>query len=231
MASSYLSPTLPVELPANPMAWAKAWLDEAVNRSVQRNPNAMTIATVDSAGQPSARVVLCKEFAADPGYLVFYTNYLSRKAEDLEQNPATAACFHWDSLGRQIRLEGMAVLSPADESDTYFATRHWGSQIGAWGSDQSRPVDSRQALISQVGERARKLGVPVADDLQSLHGDAPQIPRPAHWGGIRLWPHTVELWIEGDDRIHDRARWTRTIEPSGEYDFVVGAWTGIRIQP
>ena len=213
------------------MVWAEAWLAEAVKQSVQKNPNAMTLATVDASGQPSARVVLCKKFSADPGYLVFYTNYRSRKAEELDDNPATAACFHWDPLGRQIRLEGISVRSPAEESDAYFASRHWGSQIGAWGSDQSKPIDSRQALINQVSSRARTLGVSVADDLQSVQGNSPQIHRPTHWGGIRLWPHTIELWIEGADRIHDRARWTRSIEPSGEHDFVVGRWTGTRLQP
>ena len=102
-------------------------------------------------GQPSARVVLCKEFIAlIPGYLVFYTNYKSDKARQIASNDKVALLFHWDSFGRQVRIEGQAVLSPAEESDTYFASRDWGSQLGAWGSDQSSPLESRAALIAQV---------------------------------------------------------------------------------
>lgn len=232
MTSSFMSPTLPDELPDNPMAWAKAWFDEASARAVQRNPNCMTVASVGADGQPSARVVLCKTFATDPGYVVFYTNYQSRKFQDLVANPAAAATFHWDALGRQVRLEGSAVLSPADESDAYFDTRDWGSQIGAWGSDQSAVIESRQALIEQLRNRARSLGVPVCDDLQSLEDDArPRLERPPHWGGVRIWPHTIELWIEGSDRIHDRARWSRSLRRRGEHDFDVDAWTGTRLQP
>jgi len=232
VANPFMTPTLPAELPDNPMSWAEAWLNEAIHRSVQRNPNTMSLATVADDGQVSARVVLCKAFVVDPGYVVFYTNYRSRKIVELQSNPKVAATFHWDALGRQIRLECAAVLSPPDESDTYFATRDWGSQIGAWGSDQSSPLTSRQALKEQVLERARALGVDVSDDLQSLASDdKPDISRPTHWGGVRLWPHTIELWIEGTDRIHDRASWRRSMSAVGDHDFVTGAWTGTRLQP
>lgn len=223
---------LPLPLPADPMAWARAWFDQAAAQSVQRNPNAMTLATVGDNGQPSSRVVLCKSFIEDPGYIVFYTNYHSRKVQEIDNNANVAASMHWDQLGRQIRLEGKAVRSPADESDAYFATRHWGSQIGAWGSDQSRQLASRQALMDQIATRARSMGVQVADDLQSVpDGDRPALERPQHWGGIRLWPHTVELWIEGTDRIHDRACWSRTLQALGDHDFDAGAWSGTRLQP
>ena len=121
---------LPRELPTDPMRWAKAWLDEAVSKQVRRNPNTMAAITVNEEGQPSGRQVLCKDFVEDPGYLVFYTNYKSDK----------------------VRLEGRAVRSPADESDAYFASRDWGSQLGAWGSDQSAPLESRAALISQLSD-------------------------------------------------------------------------------
>jgi len=129
MTNPFLAPTLPDELPDNPMDWAEAWLQEATTQSVQRNPNSMTFVSVAGNGQPSARVVLCKSFVADPGYVVFYTNYKSRKVDELVSHPNVAATFHWDALGRQIRLEGLAVYSPDSESDEYFATRDWGSQI------------------------------------------------------------------------------------------------------
>ncbi len=232
MTNPYLAPTLPDRLPDNPMDWAEAWLQEATRQSVQRNPNSMTFVSVADNGQPSARVVLCKSFVADPGYLVFYTNYKSRKVDELVSQPNVAATFHWDALGRQIRLEGIAVYSPDDESDEYFASRDWGSQIGAWGSDQSAPLESRQALREQVRDRARSLGVGVSDDLQSHDGDQkPVIARPPHWGGIRLWPTHIELWIEGADRIHDRAVWSRSLTPAGEYAFDASPWTGARLQP
>ena len=232
MTNPYLAPTLPDELPGNPMNWAEAWLQEATDRAVQRNPNSMTLTTVADSGQPSARVVLCKSFVADPGYVVFYTNYKSQKVSELGANPKVAATFHWDALGRQIRLEGIAVYSPESESDTYFASRDWGSQIGAWGSDQSAPLASRQALREQIRDRARSLGVDVADDLQSVAGDKrTAISRPPHWGGIRVWPALVELWIEGSDRVHDRAVWTRTLTEAGKHEFDAGPWSGARVQP
>jgi len=232
MSNPYLAPTLPDDLPDDPMSWAAAWLQEATDQSVQRNPNSMTLVTVSDSGQPSARVVLCKNFVADPGYVVVYTNYMSRKVVEIESQANVAATFHWDALGRQIRLEGTAVFSPDKESDDYFATRDWGSQLGAWGSDQSSPLESRQALRDQVLARARALGIDVTGDLQSLNGDQiPAISRPPHWGGIRIWPNRIELWVEGADRIHDRASWDRTLKPSGDHDFDTGPWTGTRLQP
>ena len=134
MTNPYLAPTLPDDLPDDPMSWAAAWLEEATVQAVQRNPNSMTLVTVSDSDQPSARVVLCKDFVADPGYVVFYTNYKSQKVADIQTHPKVAATFHWDALGRQIRLEGIAVNSPEKESDDYFATRDWGSQLGAWGT-------------------------------------------------------------------------------------------------
>ena len=112
---------LPDQLPDDPMHWADAWLKEAMASNVQRNPNSMTIVSVDDESQPSARIVLCKQFVPDPGYLVFHTNYRSRKSLELAGNPKAAAVFHWDSLGRQVRIEGLVVRSPEKESDDYFA--------------------------------------------------------------------------------------------------------------
>ena len=192
----------------------------------------MTLASVGGDGQPTARVVLCKEFVPDPGYLVFYTNYRSAKATELARNPNAAALFHWDALGRQIRIEGSVVLSPAAESDAYFATRDWGSQLGAWGSDQSEAIESHEALVAQIRERAEELGLKLGATTNELADERiPVIPRPAHWGGLRLWATAVELWIEGKNRIHDRARWTRDIVRSSEHTFSISPWTGTRLQP
>lgn len=232
MTDAYLSSRLPDELPNDPLHWVGAWIDDADEKAVKRNPNSMAIITSGSDARPSARMVLCKEFHADPGYLVFYTNYNSDKARQIDENPNVAVLFHWDQLGRQVRIEGQAVRSPDAESDAYFATRDWGSQIGAWGSDQSAPLASRNALIAQVGKRALKLGVNVAKNLQSIIGsDQPTISRPPHWGGYRVWASRVELWIEGKDRIHDRARWERSLARQDDDSFVVGEWSGNRLQP
>lgn len=230
MASSHMAPALPKVLPDDPMHWAAAWLDEATRQDVQRNPNSMTLATVDGNGRPAARVVLCKAFVADPGYVVFYTNYNSRKVEHINSTPDVALTFHWDALGRQVRLEGTAVVSPAAESDAYFATRDRGSQVGAWGSDQSATLTSRQMLIDQIHARAKALGVALSDDAPSP-SDGPDIPRPPHWGGLRVWPRSIELWLEGADRIHDRAIWHRDLNPSGKHEFETGPWSGTRLQP
>lgn len=214
------------------MDWAAAWLDEATRQPMQRNPNAITLATVGSDGSPSLRVVLCKRFEPDPGYLVFYTNYTSRKVAELRANPSVAVTFHWDALGRQVRIEGTAVLSPAAESDAYFASRDRGSQLGAWGSDQSAPLESREALFRQLRARAQSLGLNVSDDMQSIEStDGSAIPRPEHWGGVRVWASAVELWIEGRDRIHDRARWQRTLGPQAGHEFAASDWQGTRLQP
>lgn len=223
---------LPTELPADPMHWAKAWLDQEFEKGVLRNPHAMAAATVDGNGRPTARMVLCKEFVAEPGYVVFYTNYKSDKARHLQNSNNISLLFYWDASGRQVRLEGEAIRSPAEESDAYFATRDWASQLGAWGSDQSSPLESRAALIAQVGKRAMKLGVGAARNFKSIAvADRPFIPRPPHWGGYRVWPRRIELWIEGADRIHDRARWERSLERKDDYTFAAGEWTGTRLQP
>ena len=232
MSDAKFADRLPDQLPSDPMHWADAWLKEAMATEVQRNSNSMTLASVGPDGQPTARVVLCKEFVPDPGYVVFYTNYRSKKAIELAANPHAAALFHWDALGRQIRIEGVVVLSPTEESDAYFATRDWGSQLGAWGSDQSEHIDSHDALIAQIRVRADELGLQLGATTNELANEnIPEIARPAHWGGLRLWATGIELWIEGKNRIHDRARWTRDIVRSAEHTFSVTPWTGTRLQP
>ena len=223
---------LPDELPSDPMHWADAWLKEAMAAKNQPNPNSLTIASVGADSQPSARVVLCKDFVPDPGYLVFYTNYRSQKSVELAANPNAAALMHWDVLGRQIRIEGMVVRSPGEESDAYFATRDWGSQLGAWGSDQSATISSHEALVEQIRQRAVDLGIELGDDTQTLsNNNVPHIPRPPHWGGFRLWANAIELWMSGQSRIHDRARWQRDIVRSSGHSFSTTPWTGTRLQP
>jgi pyridoxamine 5'-phosphate oxidase len=219
---------LPEQLPRDPMHFADAWLREATTNAGARNPNSMTLATVGKDGQPSARVVLCKLFVPDPGYVVFYTNYKSRKGRELAQNPQAAATFYWDNLGLQVRLEGLAVRSPEDESDRYFSTRDRGSQLGAWGSDQSEEIESHDALVLQIRNRALQLGIVLREGEQAL---APPIARPPHWGGVRIWVSSIELWIEGKDRIHDRAAWQRDLVRADEHTFSASPWKGARLQP
>lgn len=232
MTNPYLAARLPAELPDNPMHWVDAWLADAAEQAVQRNPNSMTFVTARQDGQPAARVVLCKQFVADPGYVVCYTNYNSDKGRDVAANPNVALLFHWDALGRQARIEGTALRSPPEESDAYFASRDWGSQLGAWGSDQSSPLESRAALLAQVSKRAMKLGIDVAKNLKSVaQHTRPVVPRPPHWGGFRIWARRVELWIEGTDRIHDRARWERSLARNADDTFTAGRWSGTRLQP
>jgi pyridoxamine 5'-phosphate oxidase len=209
--------SLPGTLPADPMPLFEEWFLGARKEQVQPNPDAMVVATATPDGRPSARVVLCKKLIVDPGYVVFFTNYQSRKGGELAANPHAAAVLHWDALGRQVRLEGRIVLSPPGESDEYFAGRALDSRIGAWASLQSQPLDSRATLLKRVAAAAARHGT--------------HVPRPPHWGGYRLWPEALELWIDGAFRIHDRARWTRALEPRGEADFAASPWSATRIYP
>ena len=140
----------------------------------------MVLATATVDGRPSARVVLLKTLVVDPGYVVFYTNYDSRKGRELDANPRAAAVVHWDTLGRQVRLEGAVSVSPREESDAYFASRPLDSRIGAWASLQSQPLDTRATLLARVAAESARLGA--------------DVPRPPRWGGYRLWPEAVELW-------------------------------------
>lgn len=241
---------LPEPLPPEPLTLARAWLEQAVRAQSQPNPNAMVLATTTPEGHPSARVVLCKDIRPDPGIVVFYTNYESRKGRELAANARAAVVMHWDHLHRQVRIEGPVVKTLAADSDEYFASRALESRIGAWASQQSQPVASRQALLSAVDAAAKRFGV-----TERNAGKPPQVPRPPHWGGYQLWADSVELWTEGDARIHDRARWTRTLTPragagrsdggaggdgggareggagGGASGFDAGPWTATRLFP
>ncbi|HKS53711.1 MAG TPA: pyridoxamine 5'-phosphate oxidase [Steroidobacteraceae bacterium] len=216
--------SLPESLPAEPMPLFQEWFKEALARRTQPNPDAMVVATAASNGDPSARVLLCKRVVVDPGYIVFFTNYQSRKGRELAARPRAAAVFHWDALHRQVRIEGPVVRSPAGESDEYFASRSLDSRIAACASDQSEPLASRETLRQRVREVADRLGI-------AAGATSGTVPRPPHWGGNRLWVERIELWMEGANRVHDRAVWTRQLRPAGADAFTGGPWLSTRLNP
>jgi len=165
-----------------------SWFDEA-QISEPNDPNAMTLATADAQGRPSARMVLLK--GVDGDGFVFYTNLESRKAQELAENAQAALLFHWKSLRRQVRVEGSVSQVSDVEADAYFATRPRGSRIGAWASDQSRPMEGMFVLERRVAEFTAKFGLG-------------EIPRPPHWSGFRVVPDRIEFWKEGRFRLHER---------------------------
>jgi pyridoxamine 5'-phosphate oxidase len=166
---------------------------------------AMALATADARGRPSVRMVLLK--GADARGFVFYTNFRSRKAQELLENPYAALCIHWPASRQQVRVEGRIERASEEESDAYFATRPRESQIGAWASAQSRPLASREELEAR------------ANELAARYRDA--VPRPPFWGGYRLVPERIELWFAGPARLHDRFLYER----AGE------GWTMTRLNP
>src|SRR5215472_1942352 len=187
---------LPDPLPADPLVIVSTWLAQAWAARSQPNPNSMVLATSSSDGHPSARVVLCKDVVAHPGYLVFYTNYLSTKGRQLKDNPLAAAVMHWDALHRQVRIEGPVSQAPASDSDAYFASRAWQSRLSAWASEQSEPIASRALLLDAVKDTARRFGAPTPGSPGADDSLRVTVPRPPHWGGYRLWADTVELWVQ-----------------------------------
>jgi len=220
---AFHSEHLPDELPREPLSLVAAWLEQAAAAKATPNPNAMVLATVNAQGAPSARVVLCKEIQPEGGYVTFFTNYMSQKGGDLAVNPRAAAVFHWDFMRRQVRLEGAVTRTTAAESDAYFASRAWQSRIGAWASQQSRPIGTRSELEQAAERTAQRFGTP---SVMQSDATAPDpgivIARPSHWGGFHLWVDACELWVEGAGRLHDRARWSRTHR---------GPWQATRLQP
>jgi pyridoxamine 5'-phosphate oxidase len=206
-------------------------MDQAWAARRQPNANAMVLATSTRDGRPSARVVLCKDIVPQPGYLIFYTNYLSSKGRQLQENPRAAAVIHWDALHRQVRIEGLVTTAPAAESDAYFASRSWDKRVAAWASAQSEPVASRASLESAVASAAQRFGTPIPGTTDVDENFNVSIPRPPHWGGYRLWADAVELWVEGEARIHDRARWTRALAARAADAVTTGPWSVTRLQP
>ena len=202
--------------PEDPVRAALGWLAEAEALG-RRNANAMALASVDTRGRPAARMVLLKHLAPE-GYAVFYTNYGSRKGLELAATGRAAAVLYWHELGRQVRFEGPVVRSPPGESDRYFASRPLPSQVNAWSSEQSRPLTDAAALE----ERA-------ANVLATKTGDT--LPRPEFWGGFRLWLDAVELWVEGENRFHERVRYERHLTQRDAHHFAPDRWQSQRLQP
>jgi pyridoxamine 5'-phosphate oxidase len=190
---------------SDPFPLFAAWLEEARGSEIN-DPTGVALATVDETGLPDVRMVLMKGF--DARGFVFYTNFQSAKGRELIAHPKAALLFHWKSLRRQVRIRGPVAQVSDAEADAYFASRPREARIGAWASDQSRPLEGRFALEKRVAEYVLKFGV----------GD---VPRPPHWSGFRVCPEQIEFWKDGAFRLHDRLRFDR----AGE------GWETVRLYP
>jgi pyridoxamine 5'-phosphate oxidase len=193
----------------NPLRILAAWIEEARALGVS-DPDAMALATATAAGVPSVRVVLCR--GLDDGGLRFFTNYESRKGQELAANPHAAAVFHWRELRRQVRVEGEVSRSTASVSDAYFASRPRGNRIASSVSPQSRPIESLEALQRLYAEKTAAL-------------EGSEVERPAHWGGYELRARAVELWIADPVRLHECVRYERAGEGAD------APWVGVRRAP
>jgi pyridoxamine 5'-phosphate oxidase len=231
-----VTPTLSDTRP--PLEVVAVWLEQAAESGLWRNPSAMAVATVGPDGRPSVRMVLLKQLNVAEGYGVFYTHYRSRKGREIEQSAWAAAVLYWEAHGRQARLEGPVLRSPAQESEAYFASRPLESQLNAWASAQSEPLESFDALERRAAQKAGELGIergrtaaPSSDvDRAGAAASSVRVPRPPGWGGYRLWCAAVELWVEGRGRFHERIRFERVLEPV-DGGFRGREWHAQRLQP
>lgn len=178
-----------------PFEIARRWLSEAEASEIN-DPNAIALSTVDAEGMPNVRMVLLKEIEADA--FVFYTNYDSRKGQEIAASGKAAFVMHWKSLHRQIRVRGTVTREDGEKADAYYASRSLKSRLGAWASKQSQPLGSRTDLMAEVAKVTARLG--------------PNPPRPPFWGGFRITPTEIEFWADGAFRLHDRFRWVRPVE-------------------
>ena len=178
----------------NPIDLFGQWFNEAKKTEIN-DPNALSLATVGKNGIPSVRMVLLKDFNSD-GF-VFYTNLNSRKSEEIKSNANASMCFHWKSLLRQVRITGEITKVSDTDADNYYNSRSYGSRIGAWASNQSSILKSRDELLKSIEEFKQK------------YSNENNVPRPKHWSGWNLNPHEIEFWLDGKNRIHERLRYTK----------------------
>jgi pyridoxamine 5'-phosphate oxidase len=178
----------------DPIQLFDIWMNEA-KKTELNDPNAVALATSNKNNYPSVRMVLLKDFNKD-GF-VFYTNLNSQKGNELRENPKVSMCFHWKSLLRQIRINGSVSLVPDDMADKYYNSRGYESRIGAWASKQSKELANRDELISSIDEYKKK------------YNNQNNVPRPSHWSGWNLSPLSIEFWLDGDNRIHERLKYTK----------------------
>ena len=191
----------------DPMQLFKVWMDEA-KKTEPNDPNAVALATSNKKNLPSLRMVLLKDF--NENGFVFYTNLNSQKGIELKENPNASMCFHWKSLLRQVRISGSVSLVSDKVADQYYNTRGYESRIGAWASKQSKVLSSRDELINSIEDYKKKF-----DDLNN-------VPRPSHWSGWNLSPLTIEFWLDGDSRIHERLKYSKDND---------GIWTQSLLSP
>tara|TARA_B110000037_G_scaffold198250_1_gene237027 strand:+ start:35 stop:661 length:627 start_codon:yes stop_codon:yes gene_type:complete len=184
----------------DPIQLFKVWMDEA-KKSEPNDPNALSLATSDKNNFPSLRMVLLKDFSQN-GF-VFYTNLNSQKGNELKENPKAAMCFHWKSLLRQIRISGRVTKVADEDADQYYNSRAYESRIGAWASKQSKILNDRDQLLDSIKE------------YKQMYNDEAKVPRPSHWSGWNLYPLSIEFWLDGDNRIHERLKYSK--DSSGEW--------------
>ena len=205
---------LPDPLPGDPLPLVRAWIADAT--AAVRNPTAMTLATVDVDGSPSARMVICRGLDWDAGWLVFYTDRDSAKGRALDARPRASLVFYWEPLDRQVRIDGPVTIAPDTATDAYWNSRPPDARLAAVASEQTRPIASRAALMARLEEVRRRF--------------TNEVPRPERWIGYRVWAERVELWTSQPARLHDRACWTRSLTPTGD-GFTGGPWSATRLQP